>query len=213
MPNSSTPPRARTGRLAIAGAVLVLATTPTAFAATSRAATPAKCTKATVGFAVGDSVLDAVNYSGGRAYLQKFLGGSRAINSGSVNRQFREGASLIKGYLKKNRRACAVVVALGTNGPVKPSDWAALMRSLSRAPRVVVVNTYTKNYRSEQTWMPRMNSDIAALQRKFKNVRVADWYRVASRLGSRDLPDGVHPDSKKAAYAWVNTVAAALNRR
>lgn len=213
MLNAPTSFLARPRRLAVTGALVALAAAPTVLAANSQAATQAKCTPARAGFAVGDSVLDAVNYSGGKAYLQKFLGGSRAVSNGSVNRQFAEGASLITGYLAKNRTACAVVVALGTNGPVKPADWAALMRSVSRVPRVVVVNTYTKNYRSEQSWMPRMNADIDDLAQRFPNVRVADWYHVASRLGSRDLPDGVHPDSTRAAYAWVNTVASALNRR
>lgn len=203
----------RPRRLAAAGAVVVLAIAPAAMASNTQSANQARCTKGKTGFAVGDSVLDAVNYSGGKAYLQKFLGGSKADSDGDVNRQFAEGASLIKGYLAKNPSACAVVVSIGTNGPVRPSDWDGLMRSLSKVPRVVVVNTYTKNYRSEQSWMPQMNSDIAALQRKFRNVRVADWYSVAQTLGSSDLPDGVHPDSLKAAKAWVNTVASALNRR
>ncbi|MBU6363590.1 MAG: hypothetical protein KGQ95_05170 [Acidobacteria bacterium] len=203
----------RPRRIAAAGAIVVLAIAPAAMASNTQSANQASCTKGATGFAVGDSVLDAVNYTGGKTYLQKFLGGSKAPSDGDVNRQFAEGASLIKGYLAKNPKACAVVVSIGTNGPVRPSDWDGLMKSLSKVPRVVVVNTYTKNYRSEQSWMPQMNSDIAALQKKFRNVRVADWYSVAQTLGSGDLPDGVHPDSLKAAKAWVNTVASALNRR
>ena len=216
MTNLASSILSRPRRLAAAGAVVVLALAPAAMASNTQSANQATCKGSKAGapgFAVGDSVLDAVNYSGGKVYLQGFLGGQKAISDGDVNRQFAEGASLIRGYLAKNPRACAVVVAIGTNGPVRPTEWDGLMRSLSKVPRVVVVNTYTKNYRSEQSWMPQMNSDIAALQRKFKNVRVADWYKVAQGLGSSDLPDGVHPDSVTAAKVWVNTVVSALNRK
>lgn len=197
---------------ALVGTAVLAAAVPPAMAS-SQSANQAKCKGGAPGIAVGDSVLDAVEYTGGKEYLQKFLGGSSATVDGDVNRQFSDGAAIIKSAVAANRKACAVVVSLGTNGPVKPAEWSGLLTSLKSVPRVVVVNTYTKAWRSGQNWMPRMNADIAGLPRTFRNVRVADWYTAAQKLGSTDLPDGVHPDTKKAAYAWVNTVAAALNKR
>ena len=170
----------------------------------------ARCTKATAGFVVGDSVIDAINYLH-PAPLRAAIGGG--VVDGDVNRQFDQGAAVIKGRLAKSPRACAVVVALGTNGPVDPAKWSSLMRTLSRVPRVVVVNTYTKDWRRGQPWMPQLNATINALPKKYRNVRVANWAALAPSLTRTELPHGVHPDSPRAADKYTSAIVAALKAR
>lgn len=181
-----------------------------ALAANVQQSNQASCSKANAGFAVGDSVLDAINYLG-PAPLKAALGGGTV--DGSVNRQFDEGVAIIKSKLASSPKACAVVVALGTNGPVDPAKWGSLMGTLSKVPRVVVVNTYTKDWRAGQPWMNQMNATINGLPRKYRNVRVANWAALAPRLSKTELPDGVHPDTQGAAYKYEAVIAAALKAR
>jgi|GEM_PF-666632 len=181
-----------------------------AMAAGTQQATQAKCSRSNPGFVVGDSVVDAINYLRPKP-ISAIVGGGKV--DGAVNRQFDAGASLIKSYLAASPNACAVVVALGTNGPVSPSQWASLMSALKSVPRVVVINTYTKDFRRGQPWMNQVNAQIAALPAKYRNVRVADWASMAPSLSSTELPDGVHPDTPRAADKFTSTVTAALRAR
>ena len=181
-----------------------------ALAVNVQQSTQAKCTGATAGFAVGDSVFDAINYLN-PAPLKKALGGGTV--DGAVNRQFDEGASIIKSKLAGNPKTCAVVVGLGTNGPVDPSKWASLMGTLKNVPRVVVVNTYTKDWRSGEPWMNQLNGVINSLPKKYRNVRVANWAALAPSFSSRELPDGVHPDTPSAATKYESVLIAALQAR
>ncbi len=181
-----------------------------AAAAGTQQATQAKCSRANPGFVVGDSVVDAINYLRPKP-ISAIVGGGKV--DGDVNRQFDEGAAVITSYLAASPRACAVVVALGTNGPVRPSQWASLMSKLKSVPRVVVINTYTKDFRRGQPWMNQVNAQIAALPAKYRNVRVADWASMAPSLSSTELPDGVHPDTPRAADKFTSTVTAALRAR
>ena len=181
-----------------------------AAAAGTQQATQAKCSRANPGFVVGDSVVDAINYLRPKP-ISAIVGGGKV--DGDVNRRFDQGAALIKTYLAASPKACAVVVALGTNDQVRPSQWASLMSALKSVPRVVVINTYTKDFRRGQPWMNQVNAQIAALPAKYRNVRVADWASMAPSLSSTELPDGVHPDTPRAADKFTSTVTAALRAR
>lgn len=184
----------------LAGAMaLAIGLVPTAGMAQGQSATQAKCTSSTAGAAVGDSILwmAAVNY-GQRAALQRALGGSAAKVDAKTGRQFQEGISTMRSVL--GPKACAAVIALGTNGPVKPAQWKEMMAVVKRVPRVVVVNTYTRDNRTRrdgqaQFWMEDVNRQIQGLAAN-KNVRVVNWYSKAASNSSLLEPDGVHPNAK-----------------
>jgi len=172
---------------------LLAVSTPLATAA------PPTCTARTTGVAVGDSTLwmAAQNY-GQKRTLQAALGGSGARVDGKVGRQFADGIDAMRRAL--GARPCAAVIALGTNGPVRPEQWTQMMGLLSRVPRVVVVNTYTRDHRTRrdgqaQFWMETLNRDIARLPATYRNVRVVDWHRVAAANRALLEPDGVHPSA------------------
>ncbi len=156
-------------------AVLAAAAIPATGLASGQAANQARCTASTAGAAIGDSVLwmAADNYGQTRA-LQRGLGGSSATVDAKTGRQFQQGISAMRAAL--GPKACAAVISLGTNGPVKPEQWKEMMGVVKRVPRVVVVNTYTRDNKTRrdgqaQFWMDALNAQIAGL-RSNKNVRV-----------------------------------------
>lgn len=182
-----------------AGAAVLALSVSVASAANVQSATQAKCTSSTAGAAVGDSILwmAAENY-GQKAALQRALGGSSAKVDTKTGRQFQEGVSAMRAAI--GPRTCAVVIALGTNGPVKPQQWREMMSVVKRVPRVVVVNTYTRDHRTRrdgqaQFWMEDINRQIQGLAAN-KNVRVVNWYSKAASNSSLLEPDGVHPNAK-----------------
>ncbi len=196
-------------------AVLAAAAIPATGLASGQAANQARCTASTAGAAIGDSVLwmAADNYGQKRA-LQRALGGSSATVDAKTGRQFQQGISAMRAAL--GPKACAAVISLGTNGPVKPEQWKEMMGVVKRVPRVVVVNTYTRDNKTRrdgqaQFWMDALNAQIAGL-RSNKNVRVVDWYGPASRNSSLLEPDGVHPNAKGSAE-FAKLVIRALNQR
>lgn len=200
----------------LAGAAALAVVVPMASGANIQSSTQAACSSKTAGAAVGDSVLwmAAENY-GQKKALQSALGGSSAAVDTRTSRQFGEGISAMRAALKPG--ACAAVIALGTNGPVKPEQWKEMMAVVKRVPRVVVVNTYTKDHRTrrdgqQQYWMEQLNGDIAKLARSNKNVRVVNWNGTAAGNSSLLEPDGVHPNAS-GSKQYVAMIVAALRQR
>ncbi len=201
----------------LAGTAVLAILAPVAMGAGGQSAHQAKCTAATPGIAVGDSILwmASDNYGQKRA-IQSLLGGSKATVNADTGRQFQQGVSTVRSLLGRTP-PCAAVVALGTNGPVKPQQWRELMTVLKRVPRVVVVNTYTKDHltrrdQQQQFWMDPLNREIAKLPKAYRNVRVADWYARASRNASLLEPDGVHPNPK-GSREYVALIRRALQQK
>jgi hypothetical protein len=203
-------------RFVLLGAAALAVAAPAASAANVQSASQAKCTAKTAGAAVGDSALwMAVENYGQKRTLQRALGGPMAKVDAKTGRQFGDGISTVRSVL--GTRPCAVVIALGTNGPVRPAQWKEMMAVVRRAPRVVVVNTYTKDHRTrrdgqQQYWMDQVNRDIAGLRKANRNVRVVDWYRMASRNSSVLEPDGVHPNAK-GSKQYVGLIVRALRQK
>lgn len=203
-------------RLALIGAAALAVAAPAALASSVQSVTQAQCTPRNPGAAVGDSALwMAVENYGQKGALQRALGGSGATVDTKAGRQFGEGISEMRGAL--GTKPCAAVIALGTNGPVSPAQWREMMAVVKRAPRVVVVNTYTRDHRKrrdgqQQFWMDQINRDIAGLASTNRNVRVVDWYRVASSKSSALEPDGVHPNAS-GSKEYVALIVRALRQR
>ncbi len=207
----------RTPLLILAGSIALAALAPVALGSGAKGPHQAKCTSAAPGAAVGDSILwmASTNYGQKRA-IQSLLGGAKATVNADKGRQFQQGISAVRSSLGR-RPPCAVVVALGTNGPVKPQQWRELMTVLRRVPRVVVVNTYTRDHltrrdQQQQFWMEPLNRDIANLRKTYPNVRTADWYSRASRNQGLLEPDGVHPNPR-GSREYVAIIRQALQQK
>ena len=117
-------------------------------------------------------------------------------------RQFAAGPGLVAG----RPLPTTVVVHLGTNGTISPSDLDAVLGRLAGVPRVVLVTVQVSGRRP---WEGPDNALIRTAPDHHPNVAVADW--KAASDGHRDWlgADGIHLTAAGAA-GYAATIAAAL---
>ena len=102
-------------------------------------------------------------------------------------RQFDAGRATIEGYIQQNLAGRIVVFALGTNGLVTDDQIDAIMADAGDQRIVVFVNT-----RSPQPWVGSTNQAIANAAKRYKNVRVIDWYGYSTNRNDLFDGDGTH---------------------
>lgn len=102
-------------------------------------------------------------------------------------RQFDAGRATFEGYIQQNLAGRIVVFALGTNGLVTDDQIDAIMADAGDQRIVVFVNT-----RSPQPWVGPTNQAIANAAKRYKNVRVIDWYGYSTNRNDLFDGDGTH---------------------
>ena len=102
-------------------------------------------------------------------------------------RQFDAGRATFEGYVQQNLAGKIVVFALGTNGLVTDDQIDAIMADAGSKRIVVFVNT-----RSPQPWVGSTNQAIANAAKRYKNVRVIDWYGHSANRNDLFDGDGTH---------------------
>lgn len=102
-------------------------------------------------------------------------------------RQFDAGRATFEGYIQQNLAGRIVVFALGTNGLVTDDQIDAIMADAGDQRIVVFVNT-----RSPQPWVGSTNQAIANAAKRYKNVRVIDWYGYSANRNDLFDGDGTH---------------------
>ena len=102
-------------------------------------------------------------------------------------RQFDAGRATFEGYIQQNLAGKIVVFALGTNGLVTDAQVDAIMADAGDQRIVVFVNT-----RSPQPWVGSTNQAIANAAKRYKNVRVIDWYGHSANRNDLFDGDGTH---------------------
>ena len=102
-------------------------------------------------------------------------------------RQFDAGRATFEGYIQQNLAGKIVVFALGTNGLVTDDQIDAIMADAGDQRIVVFVNT-----RSPQPWVGSTNQAIANAAKRYKNVRVIDWYGYSANRNDLFDGDGTH---------------------
>lgn len=148
---------------------------------------------------IGDSVM--LGASGG---LRRVLGG-RAVIDAAVSRQFTEGAAALRRRLRSMPADATVLIHLGNNGYIPFRPFEALMRELSRRPRVVLVTV-----RVNRRWQDSVNDAIRHAARRYDNAVIADWHAVSGGAGV--LRDGAHTTAKGTAI-YARTLSAKLPER
>jgi hypothetical protein len=96
----------------------------------------------------------------------------------------------------------AIVIDLGTNGPMTPSDVAQFRSLAAGVPLLVFVNV-----RVPRPWQDETNSSIAAVEGQ-PGIHVANWYKASATPGAL-WPDGIHPDPE-GQVIYANLIAASL---
>ena len=146
-------------------------------------------------FAVGDSVMvDA----------QPYLTQMGIAVDAQVSRQFDTGVGILRDKLSQGTLPPRVVVALGTNGPMTGADFNGMMSMLRHEKRVVVLTVREPRY-----WQDQVNAVVRAGVARWKNARLADWYRASAGHPEYFAPDGVHLQGQ-GPLAFTHVIANAL---
>ncbi|WEO76725.1 acyltransferase family protein [Cryobacterium sp. SO2] len=186
------------GQQALALAAKAQAEQAAADAAAHAAGVAAEATRGSTITAVGDSVMLA-----SAAELQAEFPGI-AIDA-AVSR----GMSAAPAILATQRDAGAlrpvVVVGLGTNGQISPSDLAEVLRVIGPNRQLIVVNAF-----ADRAWTPGVNAELAAFSAHRSRVALADWSSAITPHVDVLAGDGIHPGPIGGAI-YADTVAAALD--
>jgi peptidoglycan/LPS O-acetylase OafA/YrhL len=132
--------------------------------------------------AIGDSIMLDLATS-----LRRVLPGVRT--DGVVGRQW----DTAPGVLARHRAAgffpVVLIVELGTNGPVTPAEFNAVMRAATGIRWVVFVTV-----REPRPWQNQVNATLRASVPRFPHALLADWFtRSAGHGADWFYTDDVHP--------------------
>ena len=131
--------------------------------------------------AVGDSIMLDI-----QPYLEADIPGVRV--DGLVSRQFETGIAVVQADRAAGTLGNVLVVELGTNGSVTPSDFDAMMQAAAGVKRVVFVNVDVP-----RPWEAPDNAVLAAGVARYPGVAVlADWYALSAGHPEWFTPDQVH---------------------
>lgn len=149
--------------------------------------------------AIGDSVmLDAA------ADLKQDLGPSTVVDA-VVGRQVSDGIDRLTDYRAAGRLTdlTALVIGLGTNGPMSVAQCDQILNLAVGVPRVVFVNV-----RMPRPWESITNGTLATCTAHQPRVTVVDWYDASAAPGVLG-PDQIHASPAGATlYASLVTRAA-----
>lgn len=117
-------------------------------------------------------------------------------------RQFAAAPARLDALSAQLASADAVVIALGTNGPIDDADIDAVMR-LADGTRVLFVNVHVP-----RPWESTNNATLAAAAERY-GAGIVDWKSTASADNALLSGDGYHL-SGAGRSQWVALVATAL---
>lgn len=181
-------------------AVLLTAAPPGGRAATARAARQQSVHRAPYygrTLAVGDSVmLDA------EEALQ-----ARGISvDAAVSRQFFQGIDILLWERGIGHLPPAIVVGLGTNGPITDQLFDQMMQVVRGAHVVVFVTV-----REPRFWESQVNGVLRAGVARWPHTQLADWHALSAGHAEWFWDDGIHLRPEGSA-PYARLVAAALSR-
>jgi hypothetical protein len=130
--------------------------------------------------AVGDSVM--LDY---QVPLEAAVPGINV--DAAVSRQWSDGEAVLQSLKATGQLGADVIVGLGTNGPITPSDFDSMMSILGGASRVVFVNVHV-----DRQWQDPNNEVLASGATRYPNVVIADWASLAAQNPQWFGADGTH---------------------
>ncbi len=130
--------------------------------------------------AVGDSVM--------LDYQDPLKAAVPGINvDAAVSRQWSDGEAILQSMKASGQLGADVIVGLGTNGPITPSEFDSMMSILGGASRVVFVNVHV-----DRQWQDPNNEVLASGATRYPNVVIADWASLAAQNPQWFGADGTH---------------------
>jgi peptidoglycan/LPS O-acetylase OafA/YrhL len=139
--------------------------------------------------AIGDSVM----LGAAPALLDA---GVEAVDA-AVSRQMVDMVPVVQALRQQRRLGDAVIVHLGTNGPIGDDTIDAFFGALRDVRRVLVLKVAAPG----KSWIRPNNQKLAAVPERFPNVRVIDWPELSTRcVDDCFYADGIHLKSAGQAY-------------
>jgi hypothetical protein len=152
-----------------------------------------------VALGIGDSVmLDAATD------LQASFAPGTVIDA-SVGRQVETGIERLEEYRAAGRLQAVgvLIIGLGTNGPMSPTQCQQILALAAGIPRVIMVNV-----RMPRPWEPVTNNTLTSCTAGAPHVSLVDWYTASAAPGVLG-PDGIHATTAGAErYTALITAAA-----
>ncbi|VDG17847.1 acetyltransferase [Lactobacillus sp.] [Lactiplantibacillus mudanjiangensis] len=134
--------------------------------------------------AVGDSVLLDVSSD-----LQTVIPGT--VVQGKVGRQVTEVPGIISALKNQGQLAHNVLVNIGTNGTITPSQADQVVQAIGKDHQIFWVTAHVPT----RSWQNQVNQQIHRTAKKYPNVHVIDWYSTALKQSKWFVSDNVHPNS------------------
>jgi hypothetical protein len=132
------------------------------------------------GFAVGDSVM-----LGAARELQRVLPGLTV--DARVSRNMGAATDILRLRRKTSPSDQFVIIHIGDNGFVKPSQFDELMQLVKDVPHVIVLNL-----KEPRRWEEANNLIIADTVRRFPNAVLIDWRSAGNSHPEYFGRDGIH---------------------
>jgi hypothetical protein len=125
-----------------------------------------------------------------------------------VSRFWDQGIQLAQQLKAADKLGAIVIIDLGTNGPVTPQMFSAMMRVLSGASRVVFVTIHLP---PSYSWWQSVNQTLEAGVPKYPQDQLADFNKLADANPQWFGPDGVHmPIGGAGAQAMARLIASKI---
>ena len=99
-----------------------------------------------------------------------------------------------------------VVVGLGTNGPIRPSQLAAIRQVIGPERELILVNAF-----AERDWTAGVNDDLARFAALHRTVELADWNAAIAAHTDVLAEDDIHP-GPAGGRIYTDSIRAALVR-
>jgi peptidoglycan/LPS O-acetylase OafA/YrhL len=149
--------------------------------------------------AIGDSIMVDV-----QPYLNKSF--HHITISAQVGRHIEQAPAIVSQMKQNGTLGSAVIIELGTNGPVTSGQMAALVHQIGSGVQIIVTTT-----RVPRPWEDQVNQTMKKAASKYKNVHLADWYAASTGHSEFFAPDMIHlnPAGSKAFAALLYSTAAA----
>jgi hypothetical protein len=136
--------------------------------------------------------------------VQRAIGPGTIVNA-AISRQPKD----VLAALADERRAGhldgidVLVVAMGTNGELKPQDLDLLGYIAGGIPRVIAITV-----RVPRPWETASNNALYDGAKRLPWLRLADWHELAKDKTEWFAADGVHPN-REGARQYGDLIAAA----
>jgi hypothetical protein len=151
---------------------------------------------------VGDSIMVGAAERLAEA-VQDRLGATVEINA-RVGRPFGEGIQVVHDLVAAGQVGDAVVVHLGTNGPIDEAMVHEMLDEFRSVRLVVVVNV-----RVPLDYEASVNDVLATVASTYPNVRLLDWYGATDGHPELFWADGVHLRPAGSAF-YASLLADAI---